>query len=125
MIDENSRYFTVTRARTSDGASPAPAQAPRYAPEPLSDPRNPAVMFLRRRFLPQASLMPALQAVEVRPGDRLDLIAYRTLGDPEQAWRIADANDAMNPRELLLRRELRVPLPELSPATLEQEEPLD
>ena len=31
-----------------------------------------------------ASLMLALQAVKVQPADRLDLIAYRTLGDPAQ-----------------------------------------
>jgi len=33
-------------------------------------------------------------------GDRLDLITARTLSDPEQFWRIADANDAMDPTDL-------------------------
>ena len=99
-IAETSRYFSVSRGRTKDG-----------------------IAYLRRRFLPQASMIPALQAAKVQAADRLDLIAYRTLGDPEQAWRIADANDAMNPPDLLLRPTLRVPLPELSPVEGEQEEP--
>ena len=34
------------------------------------------------------------------PGDRLDLITARTLGDPEQFWRICDANDALDPDDL-------------------------
>ena len=47
----------------------------------------------------------------------LDLIVEitaRTLGDPEQYWRVCDANDAMNPAELTVRpgRTLRVPLPQ-------------
>ena len=33
-------------------------------------------------------------------GDRLDLITARTLGDPEQFWRVCDANDALDPAEL-------------------------
>src|SRR3712207_7753957 len=32
--------------------------------------------------------------------DRLDLITARTLGDAEQFWRVADANDTMNPNDL-------------------------
>jgi nucleoid-associated protein YgaU len=45
----------------------------------------------------------------VKQSDRLDLIAARTLGDPLLFWRIADANDAMNPFDLLTRRALRIP----------------
>jgi hypothetical protein len=32
---------------------------------------------------------------------RLDLVAYRTLGAAPQAWQLADANDAMDPFELV------------------------
>jgi len=39
-------------------------------------------------------------AVEVA-GDRLDLLAARYFGDPLQYWRIADANPAPSPDELL------------------------
>lgn len=58
------------------------------------------VRYVRRRFLPQGDAMPLLAEVTVTQGDRLDLIAYRTLGDPEQFWRVCDANNAMNPVEL-------------------------
>jgi hypothetical protein len=58
-----------------------------------------AVNYLAVRILPlgesvSGATTTMVQANEV---DRLDLIANRTLGDPEQAWRIADANDAIDP----------------------------
>jgi hypothetical protein len=34
-------------------------------------------------------------------GDRLDNLAARYLGDPEQFWRLCDANGAMRPDELV------------------------
>jgi len=37
----------------------------------------------------------------VEAGDRLDLLAARYFGDPFQYWRIADANPALSPDELL------------------------
>jgi hypothetical protein len=58
--------------------------------------------------------MPVLQEVTVTAADRLDLIAARTLGDPEQFWRVCDANNAMDPLDLTttLGRVLRVPVPQ-------------
>ena len=57
----------------------------------------------------------ALKGAEVTvvEGDRLDTIAARTLGDPEQYWRICDANIASNPPTLTAEpgRVLRVPVP--------------
>ncbi|HEY8204613.1 MAG TPA: hypothetical protein VIF81_07800 [Pyrinomonadaceae bacterium] len=72
------------------------------------------VPYKRRRFLPQGETMPVLIEVTVAQGDRLDLITARTLGDPEQFWRIADANNAMNPFDLTteIGRRLRVPIPQ-------------
>jgi hypothetical protein len=50
--------------------------------------------------------------VTVAQSDRLDLITYRTLGDPEAFWRVADANNAMNPTELEQPGvTLRIPIP--------------
>jgi nucleoid-associated protein YgaU len=43
---------------------------------------------------------PALEH-RVVAGDRLDLLAARYFGDPLQFWRIADANPARSPDELL------------------------
>jgi nucleoid-associated protein YgaU len=37
----------------------------------------------------------------VQAGDRLDLLAARYFGDPLQYWRIADANPALSPDQLL------------------------
>ena len=46
-------------------------------------------------------------------GDRLDNLAAQVLGDPEQFWRLCDANGAMLPDELLeIGRALRITMPE-------------
>jgi len=67
-----------------------------------------------RRFLPPSESLPTLVEVSVMQGDRLDLITARTLGDPEQFWRVCDANLALDPFELTaqLGRTLRIPLPQ-------------
>ena len=72
------------------------------------------VRYARRRFLPRAEDMPLLAVVTVSEGDRLDVITFRTLGDPQDFWRICDANNAMNPAELTARpgRKLRVATPQ-------------
>jgi hypothetical protein len=72
------------------------------------------VRYARRRFLPRAEDMPLLAEVTVTEGDRLDMIAFRTLGDPLQFWRVCDANNAMNPVELTAvpGRKLRIATPQ-------------
>ena len=81
MFNSTSRYYTLETAihSTPDGRE---------------------IIYVRRRFLPRSEEQTLLVEVEVSDTDRLDLIAHRTLGDPEQFWRIADANDAMNPADL-------------------------
>jgi hypothetical protein len=73
------------------------------------------VAYKRRRFLPRGKDLPLLVEVTVTQSERLDLITARTLGDPEQFWRVCDANDAMNPVELTseIGRTLRVPVPQI------------
>jgi nucleoid-associated protein YgaU len=80
----------------------------------LTVPGGRSVRYLRWRVLPQGRSMPAAQNYIVQAGDRLDLIATRVLGDPLQYWRIADANDAMNPFDLVAvpGRALRIPVPQ-------------
>jgi hypothetical protein len=58
--------------------------------------------------------MPLLAEVTVTEGDRLDMITFRTLGDPLHFWRVCDANNAMNPVELTAEpgRKLRIATPE-------------
>ncbi|PSR15930.1 hypothetical protein C8255_20525 [filamentous cyanobacterium CCP3] len=69
------------------------------------------IVYLRRRFLPQT--VPPTQAEHrVVEGDRLDNITAQYLGDPEQFWRVCDANRAMHPAELTaaIGRVLEIPL---------------
>ena len=51
----------------------------------------------------------------VTEGDRLDNITARTLGDPQQYWRICDANNSMHPAELTAEvgRTLKIPVPQV------------
>ncbi|MDP8993236.1 MAG: hypothetical protein M3N31_09345 [Actinomycetota bacterium] len=91
----------------------------RYAPletATLTDADGRVIPYKRRRFLPQGRTMPLLVEVAVVQGDRLDLVTFRTLGDPEHFWRVCDANDAMNPSELTgeesVGLRLRVPVPQ-------------
>jgi nucleoid-associated protein YgaU len=77
----------------------------------LTDADGRVLAYVRRRFLPQGRALPVLVEVRVDPADRLDLIAARTLGDPERFWRICDANDAMRPDDLLVPGDsIRVPV---------------
>jgi hypothetical protein len=80
----------------------------------LTLPDGREAVYKRRRLLPRGSAMPLLVEVSVTEGDRLDLITARTLGDPEHFWRVADANNAMNPFDLTaeIARVLRVPVPQ-------------
>ncbi len=100
MFDPNSRYYNLETAvlATSDGRQLA---------------------YKRRRFLPRGELMPLLAEVTVIEGDRLDLITSRLLSDPEQFWRVADANNAMDPADLTAQpgSRLRVGLPQAEGVT--------
>ena len=95
MFETNSRYYSIETAEhtTDDGRS---------------------VTYIRRRFLPRGEDMQLLVEVTVAEGDRLDIITARTIGDPEQFWRICDANNAMNPADLTSEsgEVLRVPIPQ-------------
>ncbi len=74
---------------------------------------NRKIMYKRRRFLPQGDSKLVLTTLNVNQDDRLDLITAETLGNPEQFWQICDANNAMNPLDLLTEpvQELRIPQP--------------
>jgi hypothetical protein len=70
--------------------------------------------YVRRRFLPLANPMPLSEHM-VTEGERLDNITARYLGDPEQFWRVCDANNAMQPEALTTKeqigRRLLIPVP--------------
>jgi hypothetical protein len=79
----------------------------------LEGPGGTAVVYLRRRFVPQPDRFSVLGEHPVVDGERLDHIAARRLGDPELFWRICDANRALRPDDLLeIGRRLIITLPE-------------
>ena len=96
MIEPDSRYHHL-----------------RTATHTFADGRR--VTYLLRRFLPGTRTLPVLTEVTVVDGDRIDLITARVLGDPLQFWRVADANEALNPFELTARPGalLRVAVPQV------------
>jgi hypothetical protein len=99
MFDHTSRYYTLATARltAADGN---------------------IVTYVSRRFLPQGGFLPLMFEVAVTPGDRIDLLSNRVYGVPLAFWRICDANDAMDPLDMLSEaaadptRRLRAPLPQ-------------
>jgi len=84
----------------------------RYAGIPdstLERPDGRTVTYRQRRFLPQARDLQELGQETVQPGDRIDLVAGRTIGDPQQFWRVCDANAAVDPEAIVLPgRRLRI-----------------
>jgi hypothetical protein len=71
-------------------------------------------VFVRRRFVPSPERFATVKEHVVTEGERLDNITALHLGDPEQFWRVCDANAAMRPDELTetVGRRLRITLPE-------------
>lgn len=71
------------------------------------------IPYLRRRFVPAPERFATLQEITVADRERLDQLAAKHLGDPEQFWRLCDANGVLRPEELeIIGRHLRVTLPE-------------
>jgi len=100
MFPINSRYYgiaTVT-VETQDGKQ---------------------IIFLRRRFVPPPERFELLTEHTVSEGERLDNISALYLGDPEQFWRVCDANGVVRPAELTetVGRKIRITLPEGIPKT--------
>jgi hypothetical protein len=88
MFDDESRYHALETAEWSP-----------HDDRSTRDGRK--IAYVRRRFLPQEDDAPLLGRVQVTEAQRrLDLIAARALGDPEQFWRICDTNGAMHPADL-------------------------
>jgi hypothetical protein len=79
MFASNSRYINV-----ADGV--------------YTDPSGRQISYKLLRLTPDSA---TLQVHAVVQEDRLDLLAFNFFRDPEQFWRIADANLAMRPDDLL------------------------
>jgi hypothetical protein len=87
----------------------------------LAGPGGEEIRYLRRRFLPDLDRLALLQEYLVVHGDRPDIVAARTLGDPELFWRLCDGNPVLHPRELTDTpgRRIRVTLPPGVPGAAE------
>ncbi len=95
MFDEESRYFNLETVKITGGD-------------------NREIAYKKRRFLPRGENLRTLAEVQVGAGDRLDQITSRTLGNPEQFWQVADANNAMDPNTLAETPgdRVKIPVPE-------------
>jgi hypothetical protein len=95
MISISSRYYGIEQVE-------------------FETPDGKRIAYLRRRFVPPPERFELLQEHSVAEGERLDNIAAQYLGDPEQFWRLCDANNAIRPEELTeeVGRRLRITLPE-------------
>ena len=68
------------------------------------------IAYLRRRFVPPPERIGTLAVHVVAQGDRIDNVTATYLGDPEQFWRVCDANYVLRPEELVDEpgREVRI-----------------
>lgn len=115
-MNEALKQLETLLSNAATGSKPFPPNS-RYNGLPtlthtLPDGRE--VPYLARRFVPPADRFSALGTHLVVAGDRLDNLAARYLGDPEQYWKLCDANGALRPDELVeaIGRSLRITLPE-------------
>jgi hypothetical protein len=83
MFEPTSRYYDIETVKMTVGD-----EGPRV------------ISYKRRRIIPSGETMMTLVEHTVTQGDRLDNLAARYVGDPEQFWRICDANDVLRPDEL-------------------------
>jgi hypothetical protein len=83
MFDYNSRYYNL--------------------PTQTVEQNGRTIAYATRRFLPLAgpTQQTVLTQITVAAGDRLDTIANRVLSNPLFFWKVADANNAMNPFDLV------------------------
>ena len=82
----------------------------------LQRPDGTTLVYVRRRFISPPDHFALLQEHVVIEGERLDNLTARYLGDPEQFWRVCDANAVLTPEELEAPgRVVRITLPDGMP----------
>lgn len=98
------------------GAGAPVAPSSRYADTGVATwtaPDGTVHRFIGRRLVPQPEALATAGWERVHPGDRIDTLAARALGDPLSFWRLCDAAGVTDPAELEQSGRLaRVPLPE-------------
>lgn len=110
----SSPLLAALMARTGGGPNLPPNS--RYVGLPtrtFAEPGGHAIVYLSRRFVPQPERFSVIQTHTMVPEERLDQVSTTTYGDPLLAWRLADANGALDPAELERRgRVIVITLPE-------------
>jgi hypothetical protein len=84
MFEPTSRYYDIETVKITVG----------------DDEGARVISYKRRRIIPSGETMTTLVEHTVTQGDRLDNLTARYVGDPEQFWRICDANNVLRPEEL-------------------------
>jgi hypothetical protein len=74
----------------------------------ITGPDGRVIRYKKVRFIPAT---PAERTHQVLQGERLDHLAHRYFRDAERFWRIADANAAMWPDDLLAEPGRRILIP--------------
>jgi hypothetical protein len=74
----------------------------------ITAPDGELIRYAGMRLIP---LPPSVPGYMVQQGDRPDLAAYKTLGDPEQFWLLCDANAVQRPAELTATPGTRLAVP--------------
>ena|SRR5512136_1303204 len=72
------------------------------------------IVYLARRFLPPLGSLAIMRTYTVAEGDRIDNLAALFVGDPEQFWRLCDANSVLRPEDLTetVGRQIAIALPD-------------
>lgn len=89
----------------------------RYHSKPLTSTvtvNGETIIHSTRRFVPTSDNFSLLQYHFVEQGDRIDSLAYKYLADPQQFWKLCDANNIDNPSDLTkeVGSTIRITLPE-------------
>ena len=115
-MNEALKTLEALLQNATTGSQPFPATS-RYNGQPLLthvDAEGREIAYVARRIVPAPEQFATVQTHTVQQGERLDQISARHTGDPEQWWRLADANGAVRPDELVETpgRRLRITLGE-------------
>ncbi|MGH6846874.1 MAG: hypothetical protein ACREC0_05405 [Methylocella sp.] len=89
----------------------------RYYGQPaltITLPNGATLSYLSQRYVPGPEQFALLKLYSVVQGDRLDNLASSFFNDPQQYWRICDANNAIRPAALTetIGTQLRITLPQ-------------